>query len=466
MNVNKIYYNNRWVDSKSSNKFYNKSFLNKKKIYYPDCNDEDLDDVINSASKGFEKYNKSTLKIRSNLIKKIAKIIKNNLKLIAKYEAEETGKKLSNAENEIKNSLKIWEYASKNLAVLKPSIKKRNKKIIGKIFNEPVGTVALIIPWNYPFVVMSERLPFILAGGNSVIIKPSEYASKSLSLFVRLIEKVGLPEGTINIIFGKGPSIGSKLVNNKLVDMISFTGSTVIGKKIMNAASMGIKRLSLELGGKNSIIILDDKNINKYIGIVIESFCSNSGQACVATTKLLIKKSLLSKFTSLLIKRLKKIKNFKTVLGPITTKNQFNNIHNILKRNSKYDNNIIFGSRKRRKDQYIFPIVYNGLPEKNIINNLEIFGPVLSINSFNDENDAIRLANDTQYGLSTIICCSNKKKAENISRMIKSGRIWINNSIGKSYPIFPIGGFKQSGFNRECGLEGFKTYTEIKSVLI
>lgn len=464
--MNKIYFNNNWTKSTSKRIFYNRSFLNEKKIYYPDCNDNDLDNVISSAYEGFKIYNNYNLKIRSEIIKKIAYLIKKNLKKIAKYESEETGKKLINAENEIRNSLKIWDFAWKNVNCLKTKVEKENKRIVGKIFYEPVGTIALIIPWNYPFVVMSERLPFILAGGNSVIIKPSEYASRSIVYFVKLLKNIGLPKGVVNLIFGKGSSIGSKLVNNNLINMISFTGSTETGKKIMSSASSSIKRLSLELGGKNSILILDDDDIEKYVEIAIESFCSNSGQACVATTKLLIKKSLLNNFVCLLINKLKKIKDFKKVLGPITTKDQFNNIYKILDRNSSYDDKIIFGSRKKRNDQYIFPIIYNGLPEKNIINIKEIFGPILSIISFENENDAVRIANDTNYGLSTVICCGNIKKAESLSRKIRSGRIWINNSIGKSYPTLPIGGFKESGLNRECGLEGFKTYTEVKSIII
>lgn len=463
--MNKIYFNNIWSNSSSKKTFYNKSFLNKKRILYPDCNKKDLNKVIKSASLGHKLYKNYNLRTRAQLIKKAASLIKKNIKKIAKYETEETGKKLFNAENEIKNSLKIWQYVTKNVDSIKANTIRKNKKVIGKIFYEPVGTVALIIPWNYPFIVMSERLPFILAGGNSVIIKPSEFASKSLVYFIKLIEKVGFPEGTINIIYGKGHKIGSSLVSNKQVDMISFTGSTATGKKIMNAASSSIKRLSLELGGKNSILILDDKNINKYIKIVIDSFCANSGQACVATTKLLVKKSLSNVFVNLLIKKLKKIRNFKKILGPITTKKQFNDIHKVLKLNSSYDKNIIFGSKEIRKDQYILPVVYYGLPEKNIINTKEIFGPILSILTFESDQEAIRLANDTNYGLSSIICCKNKQKAETVARQITSGRIWINNSISKSHPSLPIGGFKESGFNRECGLEGFRTYTEIKSIV-
>ena len=186
--MNKIYFNNNWTKSTSKRIFYNRSFLNEKKIYYPDCNDNDLDNVISSAYEGFKIYNNYNLKIRSEIIKKIAYLIKKNLKKIAKYESEETGKKLINAENEIRNSLKIWDFAWKNVNCLKTKVEKENKRIVGKIFYEPVGTIALIIPWNYPFVVMSERLPFILAGGNSVIIKPSEYASRSIVYFVKLLK--------------------------------------------------------------------------------------------------------------------------------------------------------------------------------------------------------------------------------------------------------------------------------------
>ena len=270
----------------------------------------------------------------------------------------------------------------------------------------------------------------------------------------------------MDLLYGSGKNICVQLVKNEKVKMISFTGSTETGKKIMSLGSKNIKRLSLELGGKNSIIIMKDADINKSVDIVIKSFCANSGQACVMTSKLLIDEKIKKIFINKLIQRLKLIKNFKSVLGPITTKFQFDKIHKLLLKNKKFNKNIIFGSIKKRKDNYLFPIIYDNIPINNEINKIEIFGPILSIISFTNVDEAIEIANSTNYGLSAVICCKNVNKARIISRKIECGRIWINNSIDISFPELPIGGFKESGFNRECGEEGFKTYSELKSVII
>ena len=202
----------------------------------------------------------------------VTKEIRKNYKIIAKLESEETGKKLENCENEVLNSALLWEFAAKNINQIKSKKIKLNKDKIGKIYHEPVGIVSLIIPWNFPFVVASERLPFILAAGNSTIIKPSEFSSQSIVFLVKILHKVKFPAGVINLIFGKGPNIGKKIVDNKNINMISFTGSTKVGKKIMEGSGKFIRRLSLELGGKNSIIILNDANLEEAANITIDSF--------------------------------------------------------------------------------------------------------------------------------------------------------------------------------------------------
>ena len=186
----------------------------------------------------------------------------------------------------------------------------------------------------------------------------------------------------------------------------------------------------------------------------------------MATTKLIIQKKIKKKFIKILIKKLKEINNFKNYFGPITTTLQFSKIHKILKQNKKFNKNIIFGDTKIRNDNYIFPIIYEDLPRNNIINHTELFAPILSILSFLKDDEAIEIANDTNYGLSAIVCGKNKNRIDNIYSNIQAGRIWINESIKQNFPNLPIGGFKQSGLNRECGDEGLKTYSEIKSIIL
>ena len=462
--INKIFYYNKWQKS-LSNKHYSRKSPNKKHLFfYPECNQKDILHVILSSKKGLELNRALNILERKKYIYKIYQEIKRNYKLIAKLEAIETGKKILDAEKEILHSANIWRYASVSLKSLN-SKKNLSKKHGGTINYEPVGVVSLIIPWNFPFVVLSERLPFIIAAGNSVIIKPSEFASKSIFYLMKIVKKIKFPNGAINLITGSGPKVGSNITKNKDVNMISFTGSTKVGKKIMANASKSIKRLSLELGGKNSILVFEDADIKRTINIIIDSFIGNAGQSCVSTSRLLVSIRIKDKLINDLLQKLRSIKDFKKIYGPISTVNQYNLIKDIIKSNKKYDKNIIFGSTDFKDKSFVLPIVYKDLPEKNIVNKKEIFGPVLSINSFKTTEEAIDISNSTDYGLSAIVCSKNMTKSMKIAERLKSGRIWINESVKTNYPSLPIGGYKESGLNRESGIEGLKTYSEIKSII-
>ena len=341
-----------------------------------------------------------------------------------------------------------------------------NKNHTGLIKYEPVGIVALIVPWNFPLIVISERLPFILAAGNSVIIKPSEHASLSIIYLVKILAKSGFPKGTINLLFGKGEQIGKKIVSHDQIKMISFTGSTSVGKKIMKISSNKIKRLSLELGGKNSIVIFPDANLDNSIEIAIKSFTANAGQACVATSKLLIHYQIKEKFIEKLIKKLKDNELIKNFYGPISNQMQFDKIVYFLRKSKKQHKKLIYGKLDNFKNNYIGPIVFLDLPKNHMLIKSEIFGPILTINSFKSDNEGLKFVNDTGYGLSAVICGGNKKRNISFAEKIEAGRIWINESIDKNFPSLPIGGFKESGLNRECGKDAIKNYCEVKSIII
>ena len=464
-NREKNFFNNKWIDSISTQTFKNQSFLNKKEFLYPDSNFKDLDKVIISSQKGLLLNKNLNFKERAKHLFKIYKLIKKNNKLIAKFEMHETGKKYKQAIDEINHSAKIWLYASQVAKSLNFK-KKLSSKHTGLIRYEPVGVVTLIIPWNFPFIVTSERLPFILAAGNSVIIKPSEFASQSICYLIKLCKKVGLPSGVINLIHGHGNKIGKKLISKKEINMVSFTGSTKVGKQIMSASSKTIKRLSLELGGKNTIIVRADANIKKSCDIIIKGFTLNAGQCCVATSKLLVHENIKDRLVAHLIDTISKTESFEKEFGPISTLLQFNKIKKLLIKNKKYKNKIIFGSLNFKKNNHIDPIIFLDLPLNNSLITTEIFGPILTINSYKNDEEATNIANDTEYGLSAVVCGYDIKKNNKIANNLNSGRIWINESIAVNYANLPIGGFKQSGFNRECGTEGIKTYSEIKSIII
>ena len=459
-----LFYNNQWNKSVSG-KFYKRNLvISKKSLLYAESNEVDCDNAIKSAKQGLKTNKKFSFKLRQEFIYKIYKEIKKNYKVIAKLETLETGKNLKDAKKEILHSAKIWLHAYRSLKNLsfRRKLSDRHK---GYVIYEPVGILALLIPWNFPFVVMSERLPFMIAAGNSIIIKPSEYAAQSILYLMNIIKKIKLPKGIVNLLTGSGNQIGSILSKHKDINLISFTGSTKIGKKIMKNASSTIKRMSLELGGKNSIIVMKDADLNRAVKILIESFTGNAGQSCVSTSRLLIDYEIKEIFLNKLINNLKKIKNFKKLYGYISTPRQLEKIIFFLKKNKNFDKNIIFGNPVLIKNNFVKPIIYDNLPETNIFNKQELFAPILSVNSFKSTEEAILLSNNTKYGLSAVICGTNKREMFKIAKNLDSGRIWINETVKINYPSLPIGGFKQSGLNRELGHEGLKTYSEIKSII-
>lgn len=463
--ISNIFYKNQWKKSLSKQNYFRKSLVNKKIFTYAESNNSDLKNIILSAREGLKKNKNLKLKQRKAFLYKIYKIIKKQHKILAHIETLETGKNFDDAKKEVLHSANIWLYASKLIKNFNYN-QKLNNRYLANVIYEPVGIVALIVPWNFPFVVISERLPFILAAGNSVIIKPSEYASQSLISLMNIIKKTNLPSGIVNLITGSGPRVGSMITKNKNINMISFTGSTIVGKKIMQNSSKTIKRLSLELGGKNSFIVLDDADINRTVNIIIDSFTGNAGQSCVSTSRLFVDGKVKKLLISKLLNKLYKIKDFKKLYGLVSTKKQFLIIQKILSKNFKYKKKLIFGSLRLNNKSFIKPIIFCDLPERNIINKMELFGPILSINSFNKIDEAIRKTNSSNYGLSAVICGRNKKNNIKIASKLQVGRIWINESVKVNFPSIPIGGYKESGLNRESGEEGFRTYSEVKSIII
>ena len=332
--ISHIFHSNKWEKSLSKKSYFRKSLINKKTFHYAEANINDLKKIILSAKKGLKENQDIRLNERKKFIYKIYKIIKKKYKILAKLETLETGKNINDAKKEILHSAKIWLYASKSIKNYSYN-KKLDSNHSAIVNYEPVGIVALIVPWNFPFVVMSERLPFILAAGNSVIIKPSEFASQSLIYLMSIIKQVNLPAGIVNLVTGSGPKVGSMLTKNKSINMISFTGSTFVGKKIMKSSSKTIKRLSLEMGGKNSFIVLNDANIDKTVDLIINSFTGNAGQSCVSTSRLFVDEKIKKLLINKLLNKLYKIKNFKKLYGLISTQKQFLTIQNILNKNIK-----------------------------------------------------------------------------------------------------------------------------------
>ena len=455
---NSLFIDNKWVKSNSNDFFVYKNLKNINiKIVSP--HKEELKNLTHSSKKAQNIWKKKTNLEKAKIIKFIASLIIKNKKIIAKKEMFDTGKTFKQALEEVEYCYKLWIHASK--IVLKFNEKKIriNKKTFCKIYNEPIGITSIIVPWNFPFIVLSERLPYILASGCVAIIKPSEYASGTLIKFADILCRNKIPEGIINLITG-GPKIGSDLVGDKNIRCISFTGSSITGKRVMKKASTDLKRLSLELGGKNPIIIFKDSNLKKSVENVFTSFTHNSGQCCVGASRVFIEEEIFEKFKTIFKKILIKDKN----IYQISNSMQYEKIFSYLNQRKFSKKNIFYGKIPLKKNLklQVQPIVFKDLNPKDNIHNTELFSPVITLESFKNETDVKNLIDESNYGLACMVWTKNLKKAQNFIKGIQIGRLWVNGNIKQNYPNIPIGGFKWSGIGRETGSDALQNYSESK----
>ncbi len=459
--LEKLFYNNKWQRPFSKKNYKFKTYEGTI-IQIPKCNELDTKICVKSALDGLKKYKKLTNNQKSKILEKISKKIKSLSNTLAYKECKELGKTFKNAKKEMIACSKLWNHASKQVKKNKPKIIVK-KKIRLHEYLEPVGVVALIIPWNFPMIVLSERLPYILAAGNSVIIKPSENGNLSIEYFIKILETQGFPKGVINFLPGDGLT-GKYLVKNKNVSMISFTGSTKTGKEIYSISSSDIKRLSLELGGKNPMAIFNDANFDSAANDIIYSFTHNAGQCCVSGSRLFIQKSSYKKFISILLSKLNKIKQFQNTVTHI----QYLKIKKIISKSLKQKNTQVIYRKEKLfddKKRVIYPIIFRSKNKNNLLNE-EIFGPVLTVDIFENLGELVNKMNDTNYGLSALIWTKDRQKGLQLASKLNSGRIWINGNISQNYPELSIGGFKESGLNRETGESGIITYSEKKSIIL
>jgi aminomuconate-semialdehyde/2-hydroxymuconate-6-semialdehyde dehydrogenase len=340
----------------------------------------------------------------------------------------------------------------------------------------PIGVVGCISPWNLPLYLFTWKIAPALAVGCTVVAKPSELTPMTAFLFSQLCIKAGLPPGVLNIVHGLGSKAGQAIVEHPQVSAISFTGGTVTGKKIAATAAPMFKKLSLELGGKNPNIIFTDCDFEQTIKGSIRSSFTNQGEICLCGSRILVERSLFDKFVSEFVKRTKELKigdpqSESTDLGALISDPHLNKVLSYVKLAKEEGGKILTGGNQIKltgqlsSGYYMEPTVIVGLDEKCRTNQEEIFGPVVTIMPFDSEEEAIRLANSTGYGLSATIWTENLKRAHRVSHQVKSGIIWVNCWLHRDLRT-PFGGMKQSGVGREGGWEALRFFTEAKNVCL
>lgn len=340
-----------------------------------------------------------------------------------------------------------------------------------EVVREAVGVVACITPWNYPLHQIAAKVAPALAAGCTVVLKPSEVAPLNAFLLAEIIESIGLPAGVFNLVCGAGPVVGEALARHPKVDMVSFTGSTRAGKRVSELASQTVKRVALELGGKSANILLDDADFSRAIPGAIQACYQNSGQTCTAHTRLLVSEKRYEEAAALAAEAARQTRigdpfAADTTLGPLVSEMQRERVRSFIQKGIEEGAELLVGGAEAPGDlpvgYYVKPTVFGRVTPDMTIAREEIFGPVLSILTYRDEDDAVRIANDSVYGLGGGVWSGDVESAKRVARRLRTGQVEING--GGFNLMAPFGGYKQSGNGRELGKFGFEEYLEYKSM--
>ena len=442
----------------------------------PSSNKADLDNAIEVAESSFYKWANLKQKDRSDFLFKIADLIENDLDEFAKAESLDNGKpyKLSKS-LDIPRSIKNLRFFASIANRLEQESYNKND-VISHILRQPLGIVATISPWNLPLYLFTWKIAPALVSGNCVIAKPSEITPYTAYLLSKICIKAELPKGVLNILHGSGEIIGEEIVSHKKIKAISFTGGTNTGKKIARKAAKNLKKVSLEMGGKNPVIIFDDCNYDKMIDSILKSSFLNQGQICLAGSRIYIQETIYDDFKKDFIAKVKNLKigdpfDDNIDQGAIVSIDHLKKILKYINIAKKEGGIILTGgeipsmNKKHASGWYVTPTVIENLSEDSIINQEEIFGPVVTLNTFKNEKEVIKMANNSDYGLASVIWTNNIRRAEKLAEDIESGLVWINCWLERDLRT-PFGGIKNSGFGKEGGEYALNFFTEPKNVCI
>ena len=422
---------------------------------------DDVFRAVQSAKSAQKNWAALTLEERANWLHKIADKMQENIEEIARLESLDTGKPWDVALNvdasRSVNNFRFFADFSKNIDELKFEMDDASNYVLRK----PLGLVGLISPWNLPLYLLSWKIAPALLMGNAIIAKPSELTPLTAWYLCTILDQVGLPSGLVNILHGYGPEVGQAIVENPSIQGISFTGGTQTGKIVAATAAPMFKKLSLELGGKNATIVTDDIDIESVAKEVARASFLNSGQICLCGSRILIQSSIYEKFKEALINE---VNNFK--IGPVISKEHKEKVLSYIDLAEKEGGTILTGGDLSESEGfYINPTLVEGLAIDSRCATEEIFGPVATIHSFDEDQNAIDYANITDYGLAGSVWCKDESRAKEIAEQIESGMIWINTWLHRDLRV-PFGGVKASGVGREGGMWSVGFFSEAINICV
>ncbi|OUJ70364.1 aldehyde dehydrogenase family protein [Hymenobacter crusticola] len=433
----------------------------------------DVELAVQAARRAFEHPSWATMSphAREACLIRIAELIEANAEELATIESLDNGMPMGMAHFSVTAAANTFRYYAGWPTKAYGKTNPTDGSSFSYTLREPIGVCGAIIPWNGPFMFAAWKIAPAIAFGNTVVIKPSELTPLSILRLGELLLEAGLPAGVVNIVPGYGQTVGAAIVEHPDVDKIAFTGSTAVGKGILRASADTMKKVTLELGGKSPFVIFPDADLDKAIQMAVVGFTGNSGQACTAGSRVFIHESIYEEVAAKIVAIANQLVigpglNPATQMGPITTEKQFEKIESYVAIGHADGATLAAGgARVGTKGFFIQPTVFTHVTNGMRLAQEEIFGPVVALIAFTDEDDAVLQGNDVSYGLAASIWTKDLNRAHRVASALKAGTVWVN-TMYEMDPISPFGGFKQSGLGKELGAESVDAYTQIKSVVV
>jgi aminomuconate-semialdehyde/2-hydroxymuconate-6-semialdehyde dehydrogenase len=438
----------------------------------PDSDATDVDAAVRAARRAFRDWSETSATDRSRVMLKLADLIERNLDELARMEACDNGKPVSLAKTlDIPRAVANFRFFATAILHETSAAHLTDRAALNYTLRQPLGVVGLIAPWNLPLYLLSWKIAPAIAAGNACVAKPSEMTPMTANRLAELVLEAGLPPGVINIVHGYGPKTGQAIVEHPGVAAISFTGGTATGAKVAAAAAPRFKKLSLELGGKNPTVIFGDADLDEAIPTSLRSAFWNQGEICLCGSRVFVERSIFDKVLEGFVQGAKSLRigdplDERTQIGALISEQHLQKVIGYIDLAKQEGGTVVAGGRRvDRKGYFVEPTVITGLRSTCRVLQEEIFGPVVTITPFENEDEAVAFSNSTRYGLAASVWTRDLQRAHRVAAAIDSGTVWINCWLLRDLRV-PFGGMRDSGVGREGGFESLNFFTETKNVCV
>jgi aldehyde dehydrogenase (NAD+) len=436
---------------------------------------EDVDRAVDAAARAFPAWSRTAPSERGRLLLQLASAVEASAARLAELESRDTGHPIRDSINlDVPRTVLGFRYFAGMADKIEGSVIPVDPGFLNYVEREPLGVVGQIVPWNFPLMFTSWKLGPALAAGNTVVLKPAELTPLSSLAIAELVREVGFPPGVVNIIPGYGATAGQRLAEHDRVAKLSFTGSTATGRKLVAASAGNLKKLQLELGGKGPNIVFDDAELDAAVAGSAFALFHNQGQACIAGTRILLHAAIADRFLDAFLALARSIRlgdplDRRTEMGPLTSRVHQERVLNYCEIARREGGEFLIGGKAPSdpalaRGCFVEPTLVRAAPHHTVCRD-EVFGPFATVTTFSDEDEAVRIANDTRYGLGAGLWTRDVKRAHRVAKAIRSGMVWVN-CYKRVHPGSPFGGVGESGYGREMGFEVMREYTQPKSVWI